>query len=127
MDLPLTPVLEHYGIFFEPIMQHGRWTTILCPVHEEDRPSARTNGYGLMCHACGFKGDAIALARRKEDLDYAGALRFLEGVYGRSLDQVQREHQGIARREVPHRRTRTHRRNHRTTSPRVRRRPLSGT
>ena len=59
---PISAVLESLGIQWQ--YRHG-WQLILCPVHDESRPSCsvNTDENAFNCHACGAKGDTYDLIR----------------------------------------------------------------
>ncbi|AXG81132.1 hypothetical protein DVK44_29465 [Streptomyces paludis] len=72
--IPIAPVLAHYGVD----LNESRWgnTAVLCPVHNERRPSLSVNvekGVAF-CFACDFKGTAIHLIMAMEGCSRADAL-----------------------------------------------------
>lgn len=73
-------VLEYYGAENPP--EGPGWKTMLCPFHEEKRPSARSNGKGFICNGCGVRGDAISLIKEREDVDYYTAVTKYEEITG---------------------------------------------
>lgn len=79
----LRAVLEFYDITVGP---ERREVPILCPIHDESRPSASMNeDEGLWnCQACGAGGDALTLIQLKEGYtdDFRSALEFAEKHFG---------------------------------------------
>src|SRR5665647_2152232 len=87
MIYPLAPILDFYDVYF-----HDRqgWQKILCPVHDEDRPSCSINletDY-LTCHACGFAGHTIDLVMARESCTYATAAIFCSRIAGCGSDDL---------------------------------------
>ena len=82
--LPILPVLYHYG--FEGVVNeyHTGNQSILCPFHDDTSNSGSVNvRRGLFkCFACDAAGDAIALIRYKEGMDYVSAVREAETITG---------------------------------------------
>jgi DNA primase len=78
---PIGPVLEHFGVDFDPYM---REQSILCPVHSEDHPSCSLNvDEGLWnCHACASGGDVYTLVMMKENCDFQSAREAVERITG---------------------------------------------
>lgn len=64
----MAATLALYGVGL-PFSGYG-WQKILCPVHDERRPSCTVNlEIGrLHCKACGFSGDALDLVAEREHL-----------------------------------------------------------
>lgn len=105
-DLDITPVIEYYdgNMPYIAVLGSG-WRTMRCPFtdrhsHNDRSASARTNGYGFMCHGCGMKGGAIKLIMEKEGEDFVGALAKYEAISGRSIENVRRKTKRIGRRKV---------------------------
>ena len=67
------------------------WNKMSCPFHNESRPSATVNynDGAFKCHACGEKGDVIALIKRREELSYVEAVEFAKRIAGASYQEVQ--------------------------------------
>lgn len=80
----IAPVLEHYG-WDIPDERPGN-VPIKCGEHGEKRASASINFEKnvVHCFGCDFAGDAIAIVRRKEGLEYVDAVKFIEGIAGAS-------------------------------------------
>lgn len=77
----LVLAFEHYGLR----TPSGRGK-ILCPVHDEDRPSAvvdMTTGK-WRCFACHAHGDAIDLIQLKEGVSFSEAATIAEGLLDQS-------------------------------------------
>ena len=73
---------NYSALFHElvPGFKHrGTNSLALCPFHEDKTPSWNGNvDTGLwICHACGEKGDAIALVEKRQGLDFQRALEWL--------------------------------------------------
>lgn len=71
----LWPILEHYG-WQLPRPRQG-WQTVKCAIHGDSKPSCRVNNElgAVICHACGFSGDSLAVIRY-----YEKGMRFSEVV-----------------------------------------------
>lgn len=84
----LARLLDLYEVRFNP--DRGGDQLVLCPVHDERRPSCSVNlDKGLFnCKSCGARGDAIDLVKLKEGLDFASAKRFCEESAGGLDDSV---------------------------------------
>jgi hypothetical protein len=78
---PIGPVLEYFGVQFDPYM---REQSILCPVHSEDHPSCSLNvDEGLWnCHACTAGGDVYTLVMMKENCDFTTAVARVSEIVG---------------------------------------------
>ncbi|TDB90928.1 hypothetical protein E1264_03730 [Actinomadura sp. KC216] len=125
MDLDIVPILEHYG-FDVPDPEPGEaWTKVLCEFHGESNASASYNQYAFHCFACGVKGDAIAIIMGREEVDFAGAKQFYEGVVGEGVTEVPRAANTGRRRVSDRSRSRANRGNDRAVPARGRRRPSS--
>lgn len=97
-DLDIYPVLEYHGL--HNIYETSSWHTIKCPYHDDGNASARTNGKGFMCHACGMKGGAISLLMEVDGLDFRGAIARYEEITGASVPRVSGKSSGYRRRKV---------------------------
>ncbi len=73
----------------------GRRFTGLCPFHTEKSPSFSVNAeQGLYyCFGCQAKGDSITFVREQEQLDFVGAVEFLAGKAGITLNYTDK-HEG---------------------------------
>lgn len=62
-----------------PLRKRGKEYVGLCPWHDDTRPSLSVNAEkGLWhCHGCQVGGDAIDWVRRRDELDFKGAIRKL--------------------------------------------------
>jgi len=78
----IAPVLEYYG-WDVPAERSGN-VRIKCFEHGETRASASINfdKNVVHCFGCDFAGDAIAIVRRKEGLDYVESVKFIEAIPG---------------------------------------------
>lgn len=78
------------------------WNICLCPFHDESRPSASVNyrAQAFVCRACDWKGDAIALIKRKEECSFADAKRYAEEISGREYKTVSPKPTGKPRRGI---------------------------
>lgn len=81
-------VIEHYAE--RPIPERGTgWTPILCPMHDEARPSAAYNEAKgtLSCMGCMFYGDALDIIEAKEGVtDFKEQVKIAEAITGETLD-----------------------------------------
>jgi CHC2 zinc finger len=87
LELSNVKVLEHYDSFNPPL--GPRWENMKCPFHDDRNASARSNGSGFICMACGVKGGPIQLIMEREDIDYPSAIEFYEGVTGEQCHVLQ--------------------------------------
>ncbi len=73
----------------------GRRFSGLCPFHTEKSPSFSVNSeQGVYyCFGCQAKGDAITFVREQEQLDFVGAVEFLAGKAGVTLNYTDK-HEG---------------------------------
>lgn len=75
-DLDILAVADRLGISYS---QRGEWRKALCFIHSDHHPSlglsASRNRW--RCFACGEGGNVIDLVMRHENLDFAGACRWL--------------------------------------------------
>jgi DNA primase len=86
----LRQVLEFYHV---ELRGERRETQILCPIHDESRPSCSVNlDKGLIhCMSCGFGGDSFDIIMKKEGLDeFGAAVSFAEEKLGFSRGDVPR-------------------------------------
>lgn len=79
---PIAEVLKHYGADLTHVPEVG-WHDMRCPFSDghangDRTKSARVNlaEGAFACMACGVKGDAWALIKDREGLDFRGALDF---------------------------------------------------
>jgi DNA primase len=98
-ELDIKPVLCYHGASNVP--ESSSWRTMKCPYHEDRNASARTNGFGFMCHGCGVKGNALSLLMEVDKLDFLGALTKYEEITGESVPRVSGKTTRQRRREVP--------------------------
>ena len=86
----LRKVLDYYQI---EVPDSGRMEqSILCPAHEEHRPSCSFNEeLGLLnCKSCGFAGDVYSLIMKREGLEFYAAKSLAESITGESSRDVSR-------------------------------------
>ncbi len=59
---------------------YGGWAKVLCPFHDDRRPSAEISPDGdfFRCWACGVKGDVVDLAKVAGKTDTRGAIAWLQ-------------------------------------------------
>lgn len=64
-----------------PLPGHGPWRDARCPFHDDHNPSLRVSieHGGYWCPVCLAKGDAMGFLQRRSGVDFAEALRILEG------------------------------------------------
>ena len=79
----LQAVFDHYGLKYPS--KSGQ-SSILCPVHDDRRPSASVNTTsGLWtCYACGVSGDGFTIIEQREGVGFADANKIAKGILGRS-------------------------------------------
>jgi len=70
-------LLRSYGAEHIPTIRQG-WTPMRCPFHEDTSASASVCATGFNCHACGIKGDAIALVQIVDQCGYVEAVAKLK-------------------------------------------------
>src|SRR5207237_1299951 len=73
---------------YVPLQKAGRTFKAPCPFHTEKTPSFIVNPDRQTWHcfgACATGGDIIGFITRKENLDFAGALRFLARGFAESM------------------------------------------
>jgi DNA primase len=79
-------VLEYYGAVNPP--EGPGWKNMICPFHEESRPSARSNGSGFICMGCGVQGDALKLIMEREGIGYFDSLSEYERLSGQDISTL---------------------------------------
>lgn len=124
MDKPdIAALLHHYGATDVP--ESDRFRPMLCPFHDERRPSAtvNTDENRFRCFVCDVNGDSIDVVRWRENLDYPSALDFIETIIGISVDQLSRGVVRDTRRRPIFGEPRANEGNSTTFPPRVRRKP----
>ncbi|PVU81344.1 hypothetical protein DDP54_15700 (plasmid) [Cellulomonas sp. WB94] len=79
---PIGPVLDLYGVHYVP--NHAGWQPILCPIHDESRPSCTVNldDCYFTCHACPAHGDVWDLVMLKESCDFREAQQRVAAITG---------------------------------------------
>ena len=75
--------LEHLGV---RVSGGSGWRKVQCPFHKDSVASASASAVAFNCHGCGVSEDTIKLIREQEGVDYRGAIDFIEGVLGRTVD-----------------------------------------
>ena len=101
LNIPIYPILK--SLFPDAWIREpdDRWTPTKCPFHEDATASASICLTGFHCHACGVSGDAIAILKEVEGLDYAGAVERAAGILGKSEEEISgKPHAGKRRRAV---------------------------
>ncbi|QFG25464.1 hypothetical protein F7P10_34295 [Actinomadura sp. WMMB 499] len=126
MDIDIVPILAHYGADLPDLEPGDVWTSVVCVFHEDNRPSASYNQFAFNCFSCEAKGDAIAIIRREEGLDFAGAVEFAERLLGEGVAKVPRRTHTGRRRVSDGTKARANRGGHRTVPAGGRRRPSTG-
>lgn len=89
--LDISTVLNHYGADLTRASASG-WRPIKCPFHDDRIASASVSleRGAFACHACGMKGDAIALIERNENTDFRGAIEWADKILDASLPDVRK-------------------------------------
>lgn len=82
MDLPIGPILEHYGANVPDLTPGCRWKPIRCVFHDDQNASASVNYTGYKCHSCPAHGNAVTLIAWKEKIDYTSAERRAKEILG---------------------------------------------
>jgi DNA primase len=88
LNIPVYPIIKALrpdAWIREP---DDRWAATKCPFHEDSQASASICLSGFNCHACGIRGDAIALLKEVEGLDYPSALARAAEILGRSEEDL---------------------------------------
>src|SRR5690606_4942528 len=126
MDLPIGPILEHYGADVPDLTPGCRWKPLRCVFHDDQNASASVNYTGYRCHSCPAHGNAVTLIAWKENIDYASAERRAQEILGPSYREVR---EGAKRRghRVFGERAWNDRRNESTISNRISGKPASRT
>ena len=85
----IAKVLEHYGADGVP---EGTNRPLRCPFHSDRNASGSVDTYKELynCHGCEAQGDAIALIRWHEGVDYETAVSRAEEITGERGDEVPR-------------------------------------
>lgn len=76
MSHPISQIIKHYYPDWEPPPDTGKgWARTRCPFHGDETPSGAVHyGYdAFSCLACGTKGDAIAIVKAREGVNYSEA------------------------------------------------------
>ena len=82
-DSPIIKVILRYHPEWEPPDDNGyEWVQCLCPFHGDTTASAAVSFdlQAFNCLACGVKGDAIAIIKSVEEVNYPTAKRIAEEV-----------------------------------------------
>ena len=88
MNLPIGPILEHYGANVPDLTPGCRWKPIRCVFHDDQNASASVNYTGYKCHSCPAHGNAVTLIAWKEKIDFASAERRAQEILGPSYREV---------------------------------------
>jgi DNA primase len=90
--IPIEPILKELGAASVP---HGNaeWLRMLCPFHDESRPSASVSHTQkkFRCHGCKIHGDAVALLMEMRHLEFRSAVEEAERIAGISGQAVSRK------------------------------------
>ncbi len=81
--LPARRVLEHY-------LGPARFRRFLCPFHPDKNPSMTEKDGGIVCWACGWRGDIYKFIAEHERVSVADALRICADLAGVVLPDRQR-------------------------------------
>ena len=88
---PISPVIrELTGVDLPDLAERDGWKTVPCPFHQEQRPSARISRYGFICNACDYRGDAIKLIQKEEDVAFKAAVDRASAICGGTGGEVPR-------------------------------------
>jgi len=68
-------------INFEEVFDVNRFKWMLCPAHDDHRPSLYVKNQHAFCFVCNFSGDIIEVVRKKYNLGFKEAVEFLEKNY----------------------------------------------
>ena len=81
-DYNLPSPVDYYGRTFPNLSTSREWAKVICPFHDDHRPSLSINlnkGY-FKCHSCGAKGGGITkFHMMKHDLSFQETIKRLEG------------------------------------------------
>ncbi len=94
-------IVELIGMYVN-LKRAGSNFSGLCPYHSEKSPSFTVfpATQSFYCFGCGAGGDAITFAMRSENLDYPSAVEFLAKRAGITIQNDEREEQGVSRARV---------------------------
>jgi hypothetical protein len=82
---PIGPVLATYGAEDLPDADYGHFRKMLCPFHDDSRPSAMTDGYGFKCLAEDlFYPNAFVLVVEREGVTFDEARSRVAEIVGAS-------------------------------------------
>lgn len=88
--IPLVPILLHYGVDLDG----NRWgnTAVLCPVHNERRPSMTVNvDKGVFfCFSCDAKGTALNLIMAMEGCSRSDAMTKAEKILNAAGQEIKK-------------------------------------
>ncbi|WJJ56545.1 CHC2 zinc finger domain-containing protein [Mycobacteroides abscessus] len=130
----IATVISHYYPDWSPPNPGPGWRRCLCPFHGDETPSGAVHyGYdAFSCLACGTKGDAIAIVKAREGVNYSEAKRRIQEILERGDGEVPPSVSGQPRRRVfgestSDRTVDSERgRGQRVVPDRIRRRPFTG-
>lgn len=88
---PIGSILAHYGAQLPN--NSGRWASIKCPFHGDNRASAAVHleGNAFACYACGIKGDTYAVLMQHEGIGFRAAFTLAEEISGVSGETLRPE------------------------------------
>ena len=83
-------VIHRYHPSWKPPRKREGWVKTLCPFHGETNPSAVVSyeADAFKCFSCGVSGDAIALIKRIEEVDYREAFRIAKALSSGGYEPV---------------------------------------
>jgi hypothetical protein len=100
----IVAVIKRYQPGWEPPPENGyEWVSCLCPFHDDSNKSASVSysRNAFHCFACPVKGDAVAMIREQEGVNYAAAFKLAETISGGSYQPVSRKPARQSRRFLP--------------------------
>ncbi|MFT9585268.1 CHC2 zinc finger domain-containing protein [Mycobacteroides abscessus] len=101
-SLAITAVILYYYPDWSPPNPGPGWRRCLCPFHGDETPSGAVHyGYdAFSCLACGTKGDAIAIVKAREGVNYSEAKRRIQEILEGGDGEVPPVVQGQSSRRV---------------------------
>lgn len=99
----IVAVIHRWYDDWKPPRDTGKeWVACLCPFHGDTRPSASVSfqNNAFACYACGVKGDALSLIRRREGVSHKRANEIAEAISEGSDIEIPRKPSGKPRRRT---------------------------